>query len=208
MGAVFAAIGAFGSGIGRVGEFTSQVDKLADHPPEKPEPRMFDPRTDIWFDSSDPALKAYREVEDRFIGEDPVLVAFTEPSDPHGVFSVKSLQAIDRLTKQLKTIPYVRTVRSLIANPWIRWGTVDQEEGLIVSDLFEKDAAGYSERERLERMVSVMGAANSAGLIGEEKVREIIGADANFDDHIGEPRLLGNVLSPDGRSLRQGHNGA
>ncbi len=200
IGAVLVAIGAFGSGIGRVGTFTEQVDALADTKPVKPEPRMFDPRTDIWFDSSDPALKAYREIEDRFIGEDPVLVAFTVPSDPHGVFSVKSLQAIDRLTEELKKIPYVRTVRSLVANPWIRWGAVEQEEGLIVSDLFEKDAAEYSERERLLRMVSVLGAVNATKLIGEAKVREVIGANANFDDYIGEPRLLGNVLSPDGRS--------
>lgn len=237
---VAVAIGSFVGGVGRVAKFTKQVDSLSDEPPAKSEPRMFDPRTDIWFDSGDPALAAFRDLEARFVGEDPVLVAFTT-TEPDGVFSVKSLQTIARLTEAIKKVPYVRTVRSLTDNPWIRWGHISAgspaeprpkpepktnpeppdhsadkdteddadesddegakaEMGLIVSDLFEKDPATYTQRERHERMISVLGARNSIGLIGEARVREIIGKDANLDDYIGEPRLLENVLSVDGRS--------
>lgn len=143
---VLIAVGSFAGGIAKVSKFTQQVDKLADKPPAKSEPRMFDPRSDIWFDKADPALIAFKDLEARFVGEDPILIAFTDNDDPAGVFGVKSLATIDRLTKAIKKVPYVRTVRSLVANPWIRWGSVSEdEEGLIVSDLFEKDAAAYSQ---------------------------------------------------------------
>lgn len=191
----------FRFGFGRVSDFTKQVESLADHAPKKSQPQMFDPRSDIWFDSSSPALQTFHEIEERFVAQDVLFIGFEESSDPHGAFSVKSLQAIDRLGKKMREVPYVRNVRSLVANPWIRWGNVDgEEEGLIVSDLFENDPASYTERERLERMISVLGAVNASGLIGEEKVRELLGPDADFSDHIGEPRLLGNLLSEDGRS--------
>lgn len=197
---VLVMLGSFVGGISRIKSFTSDIDSLGDTPPESTELRMFDPRSDIWFDANDPALLAYRDIEARFIAEDTILVAFTEATDPHGVFSLKSLQTVDRLTKQLRQVPYVRTVRSLVASPWIRWGTVADEEGLIVGDLFEDAPETYTENDRLERMVSILGAANASQLIGEDKVRELIGSEANQSDYLGEPRLLGNVLSEDGRS--------
>jgi predicted RND superfamily exporter protein len=190
----------FRSGIQRVKGFTTQVNSLSDTPPEKSDLRMFDPRNDIWFDSQDPALRTYHEIEARFVGQDTVLIGLTEPNEPDGVFSLKSLQAIDRLSKKLKKLAYVRTVRSLVANPWIRWEDVDGETGLIISDLFEEPPETYSELERSERLVSVLGAKNAIELIGTERVLAIIGKDAKLEDHIGEPRILQNLLNPDGRS--------
>jgi len=197
--------GSLGVGWKKVEKFTKQVDSLADSPPEKSEPRFLDLRTDIWFDTKDPALKAYRELETKYVGEDAVIIAFEDKDDPYGVFGVKALTTIAALTKQLESVRYVRAVRSLTANPWIRWGMVgsdpaDREPGLVVSDLFENAPASYTDGERLERMVAIIGAANAAKLVGEKTVRARIGSNANFADHIGEPRLLKNIVSENGRA--------
>ena len=59
-------------------------------------PQMFDPRTDIWFDPDGEALATFRGLEDQFVAEDIMFIAFEEPDDPHGVFGVKPLETRDR----------------------------------------------------------------------------------------------------------------
>jgi uncharacterized protein len=193
--------GLFGGGWQRIVAFSSAVDSLADPPPEKPEPRMFDPRADIWFSADDAALSTLRDIEQKFVAQDIVFAAFEEPDDPHGVFGVEALERIARVTAKLKQLPYVRNVRSLTENPWIRWGEVaPDEQGLIVSDLFDQPPASYREDERLHRMVVTLGAARAAAMIGEPKVRALLGEGARLEDFIGEPRLLRSVVSEDGRT--------
>ncbi|NJM90903.1 MAG: MMPL family transporter [Myxococcales bacterium] len=117
------------------------------------------------------------------------------------MFGVQPLERIARVTEKLKKIPYVRNVRSLTENPWIRWGKVaPEEDGLIVSDLFENKPSSYSEDERLYRMVVTLGAQRAAKLIGEAKVRSLLGPTADLSNFIGEPRLLRSVVSEDGRT--------
>jgi uncharacterized protein len=191
----------FTGGWRRIVAFSSAVDSLADTPPLHPEPRMFDPRADIWFNPNDSALQSLRDIEQQFVAQDIVFAAFEEPKDPHGVFGVQSLERIARVTERLKKIPYVRNVRSLTENPWIRWGKVaPDEDGLIVSDLFDNKPGTYSEDERLYRMVVTLGAERAAKLIGQDKVRSLLGPKANLADFIGEPRLLRSVISEDGRT--------
>ena len=201
---LLAVFGCFAVGWQRVQTFTQQVDALADKPPKKAEPRFFDLRTDIWFPTHNPALRAYRELETRYIGQDAIVIAFEDRDDPLGVFGDKALNVIAELTDKLAKVRYVRAVRSLTANPWIRWGKVgkgpDAEPGLIVSDLFAKPPASYSRAAKLRRMVAVLGARNAANLVGEAPVRELLGAGASFDNYIGEPRLLRNIVSEDGRA--------
>jgi hypothetical protein len=195
----------FQSGWEQIERYSAQVALLSDDPQAeragKPEPQMFDPRSDIWFDPDDKALSSFAEPERRFVAEDLIFVGFRDDTDPMGAFSLKALDMSARLTKQLEAIPYVRNVRSLTQNPWIRWGTVAPgEEGLLVGDLFAKPPAEYNESERIARMVSVLGAARASSLIGEQRVRSVLGPDAKFEDHLGDPRLVGNIVSADGRS--------
>ena len=193
--------GVMAAGWGRIADFSQRVDSLADPPPEDPQPRMFDPRSDIWFDPNDQALAAFYDIEEQFVGEDIAFAAFEEREDPHGVFGVKSLERIARVSEKLEQIPFVRNVRSLTDNPWIRWGEVAPgEQGLIVSDLFEEPPASYSEEQRISRMIAILGAERAAALIGEQAVRAMLGADADFADHIGEPRLIRGIVSEDGRA--------
>lgn len=190
-----------GSGITRVGKFSEKVDSFKEPPPEKSAPKVFDARLDIWFDSADPALKTFYKVEEEFIPEDTVLVAFEDTKDPWGVFGEKSMEMIGRLTAQLKEVPYVRHVRSLTQTPWVRWGeAAPGEEGLLITDLFENDPSTYTREQRLERMIAVLGADRAAKLAGEKEVRALLGADAKFEDYIGEPRLINGIVSPDGRT--------
>ena len=117
---------------------------------------MFDARYDIWFDPADSGLRTYKDIEDRFVAEDVVIVAFSDEEDPWGVFGEKALESMARMTGAIEKVPFVRNVRSLTSNPWIRWGQVTpDEEGLLVSDLFENDIKTYSKRDRLERMIAV-----------------------------------------------------
>ncbi len=197
--------GSLGLGWQRVEKFTKQVDALADKAPDKAEPRFLDLRTDIWFDTKDPALAAYRELETKYIGEDAIIIAFEDKNDPFGVFGVKSLETVAELTKKLEKVRYVRAVRSLTAFPWIRWGMVgndpdNQEPGLIVKSLFENAPNTYSETDRLRRMIAVIGATNASKLVGEQKVRALLGPKADFADYIGEPRLLKAIVSESGRA--------
>jgi predicted RND superfamily exporter protein len=50
----------------------------------------------------------------------------------------------------------------------------------------------------LERMIATLGAERTAGRVGEARVRELLGADANFAEYIGEPLLLGTILDETG----------
>ena len=193
--------GLFFSGWKKIAGFSSSVDALGDATAGKQEPRMFDPRADIWFSGDDAGLRTLREVEQKFVAQDIVFAAMEVPDDPHGVFGVESLERIARVTEKIKKIPYVRNVRSLTSNPWIRWGEVaPDEKGLIVSDLFDQAPGTYPEDERLYRMVVTLGARRAAALLGRDKVASLLGPQANFDDFLGEPRLLRSVVSEDGRT--------
>ncbi|MEM6962862.1 MAG: MMPL family transporter, partial [Myxococcota bacterium] len=185
------------TGMGQVEAFSDRVTSLRSVPPEvSPPPRMFDPRTDIWFDPEDSGLKTFYEVEDKFIAEDIVVIAFEETEDPWGVFGTKALTTIAELSSAIEKVPGVRNVRSLTTNPWIRFGEAGPgEEGLIVGDLFERDPNSYSEDERLERMIAIVGAENAANRIGEERVKALLGSSADFSNYIGEPRLLDAVVN-------------
>lgn len=193
--------GLFGVGAVRIVKFSKQVDSLKDTPPEKFEPRVFDSRLEIWFDEADPALGAFFELEKEFIPDDIVLVAFQEKEDPWGVFGERPLATIARLTERIDKVPYVRNVRSLTSAPWVRWGEAGpDEEGLLITDIFEEKPETYSADERLRRMIAVLGAHRAAALAGEQEVRRLLGPEANFDDYIGEPRYLNAIVSEDGRT--------
>ena len=199
--ALAVVVAALAAGAAELEAFSNRVTALDEVPGEAPPPRIFDPRTDIWFDSEDSGLRAYYTIEDQFIAEDLVSIAFEEREEPWGVFSVKSLTAVAELSEAIAAIPNVRNVRSLTTNPWIRWGDISaDEEGLLIGDLFEEAPESYSEQERLERMVAVLGAERAASIAGEDSVRALVGQDARLSDYIGEPRLRGAVVSDDGRS--------
>lgn len=189
------------AGFARLGAFSRQVDSLQDDPPQTSKPKMFDARYDIWFDPEDPGLLLYKQIEDKFSAEDFVLVAFEEPDHPLGVFSHASLSTISELTRRIEAVPYVRHVRSLTSNPWIRWAEIeDGEQGLVITDLFERQPTSYDESEVLRRAIAVLGAPRAAAAFGDERVRAAIGADARYEDLIGEPRLVGNIVSADART--------
>ena len=204
-----AVVGIFAAGSSRIAKFSRRVDSLSGEarPAEDVQPRVFDARFDIWFDPEDAALRLYRDIEAQFIAEDFLLLAFEDRTSEYGVFSRESLEAVARLTEIIERVPYVRRVRSLTSNPWIRWGdagtnpeTGATEEGLIISDLFEEAPSSYEPEAIVTRMIAVLGAERTAGLIGEDRVREVLGPDADFADSIGEPRLIGSVVSEDGRT--------
>ena len=198
-----AVLGAFLAGGQRVSNFTQSIAGLGDTSNGSGvlQPLVFDPSLDVWFGAQDAAVQTYYEIEDRFVAEDFVMVTFEVPDQELGVFSRESLTTIDRLTERFLTIPGVRHVRSLTYNPWIRWGSIEDEagleDGLIISDLVE-DPASLSEDEIVERMVAVLGAERVAQRLGEERVRRVIGAEANFADFLGEPLLLGTILDEAG----------
>ena len=111
--AVLAAIATLVTlGSQQVAVFSSQVDSLRDTPPATSEQRVFDARYDIWFDPEDAGLQLYKRIEDQFVAEDFVLVAFEETEHPLGVFSPNALQTIAALTERLERVPFVRHVRS------------------------------------------------------------------------------------------------
>ena len=217
------------SGWRQIGTFTHRLASLGDvsnGSATSSEPKMFDTRHDIWFDEDDEGLRLFRAIEDKFAAEDYILIAFEEPQEELGVFSRKSLATIARLTAALERVPGVRQARSLTSSPWIRWGRIatdpetgETEEGLLISDLVEidpdeivwnpegrtaEDLADHpealSDGDILRRIIAVLGARGAARLASEERVREAIGPEADFDDHVGEPRLLGTLVSPDGRT--------
>lgn len=199
--ALVCVFGAMGGGWSNVERFSAQVAALGDTPPKDPKPQLFDPRSDIWFDQEDEALGAYTVLERRFIPEDYIFIGFREDTDPHGAFGQQALETTARLTAALEKIPFVRNVRSITQNPWIRWGEVaEDEDGLIVGDMFAEAPSTYSETQRLERMIAVLGAARASELVGEDTVRKVLGPEARFEDYLGEPRLLRGILSEDGRS--------
>lgn len=164
-------------------------------------PQIFDPSQDVWFDTGDATVKAYFDIEERFIAEDYILVTFENTQDPYGVFSRESLETIQRLTESLLTVPGVRHVRSLTYSPWIRWGNINDgaetERGLIIGDLVESPAGKLSDGQLVERMVAVLGAQRTANKIGEPRVRNYLGSDADFDDFQGEPLLLDAIVNQD-----------
>ncbi|MFT7485673.1 MAG: putative RND superfamily exporter protein [Candidatus Paceibacteria bacterium] len=197
-------VSAFNAGIGRLNRFSSSVaglggDELA---AENAAPMVFDPSMDLWFGEEDTAVQTWYEIEDRFVAEDYVMVTLEESEHEFGVFSRESLATIQRLTAEVLKVPGVRHVRSLTYNPWIRWGTIEDElgseEGLIISDLVETDPLLLTDEQIVERMVAILGARRVADKLGEVRVREVLGAQANFADHLGEPLLLGTILNEAG----------
>ena len=200
LGISFAAAG----GGAQVKELTSRLAALGDTAGGlEPQPLLFDPRMEIWFGIGDPAVEAYADIERKFVAEDYVVVAFEEEEDELGVFGRRSLATVARLTEELHRVPGVRHVRSLTSAPWIRYGSIDaEEEGLIVSDLVElepDEIASMTDEELIERMVAVLGARRAADRVGEERVRGVIGPDARFDDHRGEPLMLGTLVDDEAR---------
>ncbi|MEM8713102.1 MAG: MMPL family transporter, partial [Planctomycetota bacterium] len=189
-------------GAGRVTAVTEAVAQLGDTTSgagTQP-PIVFDPRMDVWFGAEDEAVDVYKEIEDRFVAEDYVVVSFqAEPEEPFGVFSRNSLSRITRLTERFLRVPGVRHVRSLTYNPWIRWGTIaddaGDEAGLLITDLVEGDPGQLSDDGIVERMVAVLGAEQAADIVGAERVQRVIG-DASFEDFMGEPLLLGTIVDP------------
>lgn len=167
--------------------------------------KILDPRMDIWFHQDDKSLGAFRHIEDRFVGEDHVLLVLEEKDAPLGAFSPECLTAIARLSEEALQVPGVRHVRSLTTLPWIRWGEIrgdaagDVEDGLLVGDLFEDAPASYGEDAVLERMISVLGGERAARLAGEEAVRRVLGPGVEPADRIGEPGYIGTLVSDDGR---------
>ena len=193
----------FGMGAGRVVRFSADVAQLADtsNGSGAVKPLFFDPSMDAWFGEKDAAVETFYEIEDTFVAEDYVMVALEAGESPLGVFAPEVLAQVTRLTDNFLTVPGVRHVRSLCYNPWIRWGEIESEEGfdpevgLIISDLVEGDPLKLSEDEILERMIATLGAERTATRVGREKVQAILGSDADFADHIGEPLLLGTILN-------------
>lgn len=160
-----------------------------------PPPQVFDPRMQLWFGETDEAVLSYEAIEDRFVAEDFVMVAFDAGDDPLGVFGRDSLRSIARLTEAFERVPGVRHVRSLTSNPWIRWGEIEAgEEGLLISDLVEGDPGALTDDELVERMVAVIGAEAAAARVGQEAVARVLGAGTDFGEAIGEPRLLGTIV--------------
>jgi predicted RND superfamily exporter protein len=189
-------------GMGRVMHVTESVAKLGDTTSGagSAPPIVFDPRMDVWFGAEDKAVDTYAEIEDRFVAEDYVVVSFqADEDDEFGVFSPVHLDRVARLTDQFLAVPGVRHVRSLTYNPWIRWGTIQDdsgdEEGLLITDLVEGDPLQLSDSDVIERMIAVLGAQGAADRVGEARVREIIGAEP-FENYIGEPLLLGAIVDP------------
>lgn len=197
-------LAAFGLGIQRVSWFTESVAGLGGDPEAAvgTPPIIFDPTMDVWFGEADAAVSTYYGIEDRFVAEDYVMVTFETGDSDYGAFDRSSLETISRLTDQLLTVPGVRHVRSLTYNPWIRWGTIEDsfgsEEGLIISDLVQGEASELSDDDLVQRMIAVLGAQRVADRLGEDRVRALLGVDTNFDDHIGEPLLLGTILDESG----------
>ncbi len=190
-------------GAGRVARFSAAVASLEDtsNGTAAVKPLAFDPSMDVWFGDEDVSVRTYYEIEDTFVAEDFVMVTFEEKDSELGVFSRSALAATARLTERFLTVPGVRHVRSLTYNPWIRWGTIadeeSSEEGLIISDLVEGDPTELTDRDLVERMIAVLGAERAIARVGEERVREVIG-DADLSDFIGEPRLVGTIVNSAG----------
>ncbi len=191
----------FMSGMGNISRITQSVLSISDisHGSGQIAPQVFDPSLNVWFDTGDATVKAYFDIEERFIAEDTILVTFENTRDPMGVFSQDSLATIQRLTKNFLTVPGVRHVRSLTYSPWIRWGEINDgiaaERGLIISDLVENPATDLSEEDIVERMVAVLGASQTAKKIGEQRVRDYLGQDADFKQFQGEPLLLDAIVN-------------
>ncbi len=194
-------LGLVAGGGSRVGGFFDKISAFSDDP-DAFEREPMDPRPEVFIDPDDPGLLALYDLERRYIPEDVVLVAFEEPDAPWGVFSTEALEKVARLTERLKSVPYVRNVRSLTRSPWIRTGdsTTEDDAELLLTDLFERPPSSYTDDERLRRMIAVLGAEGAASLAGEDEVRRLLGPGARFSDHVGEPRLLGGVVSEGGRT--------
>lgn len=197
-------LGLMGSGANWLGNFSSTVAGLGgdEEAAESAPPLVFDPSMDLWFGEGDSAVKTWYEIEDQFVAEDFIVIAIETRDEEFGAFSRESLATIRRLTEEFLKVPGVRHVRSLTYNPWIRWGSIEDdlgsEEGLIISDLLEVDPQELEDEDIIERMVAVLGAERAAARVGEDRVRAVIGADADFADHIGEPLLLGTILNDEG----------
>jgi hypothetical protein len=188
----------------RVGRFSERMASLGDttNGSGSAPPLVFDPRMDLWFGSKDEAVGTYREIEDRFVAEDYIMVTFEAPERELGVFDREALATIARLTEGFLRIPGVRHVRSLTSNPWIRYGDIvdenGSERGLLISDLVEGAPQSLGDDDIVERMIAVLGARRTAERIGEDRVRRVLGPEADFDNFIGEPLLLGTILDEDG----------
>ncbi len=189
-----------GTRIARLGASVSSFGDTTNGVGAAPPP-IFDPRMQIWFGEKDAAVASYAAIEDRFVAEDFVMVAFEELDEPLGVFSEKAMAAVARLTAAIERVPGVRHVRSLTSNPWIRWAEIeDGEEALVISDLVEGDPSELTESDRIERMAAVLGGEATVRMVGPEKFRAVLGPDVDPSQLIGEPRLLGTIVGENART--------
>lgn len=192
------------NGVGRIDHLGASLTELRDVSDGSGaiKPMVFDPSLDVWFGQGDEAVTMYYEIENRFIAEDYIMVTFEADDGPFGVFDREALSTIARLTESFQTIPGVRHVRSLTQNPWIRWGRIEDErgdeEGLLISDLVTEDPAELTDAQIVERMIAVLGAERTAARVGEPRVRQVIGSDADLGDYLGEPLVLGTILNERG----------
>ncbi len=190
----------FGAGGARVAGFGAAIASLGDttNGAGAPAPLIFDPRMELWFGEEDQVVEAYHDIEERFVAEDYLMVTFEQPDGEFGVFERDSLATIARMTERFLRVPGVRHVRSLTSNPWIRSGAIAgdgaAEHGLLISDLVEGDPLLLTDDQIVERMIAVLGAQRTAKRVGEPRVRALLGPDADFADHIGEPLLLGTII--------------
>ena len=193
----------FMSGIEKVGHVTQSVLEISDISDGSGAiaPQMFDPSLSVWFDTGDATVKAYFDIEDQFIAEDYILLAFENRNDTFGVFSPESLSTIQRLSENLLSVPGIRHVRSLTYSPWIRWGEIGdgstKENGLIISDLVQFPAKDLTKHDIIERMVAVLGAKRTADKIGERRLRQFLGENTDFNLFQGEPMLLDSIVNQD-----------
>ena len=201
--ALLGVVLALARGTGRIASLGETVVSLGDttNGVATAPPPVFDPRMKIWFGAEDEAVRSYDAIEDRFVAEDFVMVTFEADEDPLGVFAPDVLAMVARLTEAFERVPGVRHVRSLTSNPWIRWDEIeDGEEGLVISDLVEGDPLALGRPELVERMVAVLGGERAAELLGENEVRGVLDPGDALADHVGEPRLLGTIVSEDART--------
>jgi predicted RND superfamily exporter protein len=195
------AIGSFLAGSARLGAYSSKVDVLKGRAPGSGEPRVFDPRTDVWFNAEDVGLQTYRDIQRKFIAEDTVILAFEDNDSEWGVFSPRALAAIQRLSEEVARAENVRSVRSLSAMPWVRWGDLGEgETGFVVSDLFQKPIAEYSEDDRIRRMIAVLGTERARAMLGDARIDAAIAREPRLERFNGEPRAIDTIVSKDGHT--------
>jgi predicted RND superfamily exporter protein len=101
----------------------------------------------VFFDPSDPYLKALEEIHNVYTDNDPVVFVVT-PRDGK-VFTRTTLRTIEKLTREAWTIPYVQRVDSLQNFQYSR----SENDDLVVSDLYRNaDALSDADMDRIRQI--------------------------------------------------------